>query len=561
MVIRIAVLDRDTCIEKKCGYICMKVCPPNKMGEECIYIEEGGIYPVISEELCIGCGLCVKKCPVSCIEIINLSQELDEPVFQYGINAFRLYGLPLPKEGAVAFVGKNGIGKTTAIKLLSGTLKPNFAIFDGLDDETLFSKMKPEWRRYFQEMPVISVKPQHIERIRSAFQGTVKDLIIKMDCSEDVVNKLELSKILDRKIVQLSGGELQKVALAIAIGRDADLYYIDEVTNYLDIGERLKASLHIKELAEKRKVMMAEHDLALLDYVCDYVYLFYGEESTYGIVSGVKNIRAGINEYLSGYLKEENVRFRDHELSFKSFSEVEKGSKVLYSYEDISVDLGSFNLTAEGGEIRESEILGIVGKNALGKTLFLKSLAEQFGLKVAHKKQYIEPTEDLVIDYLKFSGPLFEECKRKFKLMPLMEKKLTELSGGQLQRVEITKTLCQDADVYLLDEPSAFLDIEQRFELSDILNRAVKEKCAFVVDHDIVLIDSIASKVIVFEGESSVYGKATKPMNKKDGMNLFLKSINVTMRRDKESKRPRINKPGSRLDKEQRASGNYFETI
>jgi len=131
MPTRIAVIDRELCIKERCGYVCGKVCPSNRMGEECITTDEESKFPVISEVLCIGCGICVKKCPVKCISIINLAGELSDPIFQYGVNSFRLYGLPLPKEsGAVSLVGKNGIGKTTAIKMLSRQLNPNFAIFE-----------------------------------------------------------------------------------------------------------------------------------------------------------------------------------------------------------------------------------------------------------------------------------------------------------------------------------------------------------------------------------------------------------------------------------------------
>jgi len=142
----------------------------------------------------------------------------------------------------------------------------------------------------------------------------------------------------------------------------------------------------------------------------------------------------------------------------------------------------------------------------------------------------------------------------------LMEKKLTELSGGELQRVALCLALSQKADIYLFDEPTAFLDIEQRFEFAALLRKTISEseKAAFVVDHDVVFIDAIANRLVVFDGKSSVRGHASAPMDKRDGMNEFLKSAGITMRRDKDTFRPRINKPGSALDSEQKADGDYF---
>jgi ATP-binding cassette subfamily E protein 1 len=583
MVTRVAVMDRDVCIERRCGYVCAKVCPPNRMGEECIVVEKDGIFPVFSESLCIGCGLCVKKCPVTCISIINVAQELSDPVFQYGTNTFRLYGLPLPLEGAVSLVGKNGIGKTSAIKLLSRQVKPNFAVFgkEWTDDE-IMAKLPIESRRYFaktKEGLKLSVKPQHIDKVRDVFKGTVAELLGSVSGGKkrlDEVSRLfKIEDILERKLDQLSGGELQKVSVAAAYMKESDIYYFDEVTNYLDIEERLRMAVIIKELAERKSVMMAEHDLTFLDYVSNYVYILYGDENVYGVVSGVKNVRVGINEYIAGYLKDENVRFRGYEIGFSKHSEGEIKAATLVKYGALSKEFGGkssgFKFSSDPGEIKKGEILGLVGKNALGKSLFVKMLAgveqaddgDQLGLKISYKPQYIS-AEPVVVSAM-FQGKdinmgVLEDCKRKLNISMLMDKELTQLSGGELQRVALTLALSQHADAYLFDEPSAFLDIEQRFEFASLLRRVISEseKCAFVVDHDIVFIDAIANRLVVFDGKSSVHGHASAPLNKRSGMNGFLKVAGITMRRDKDSSRPRINKPGSQLDSEQKAAGEYF---
>ncbi|HQT44644.1 MAG TPA: 4Fe-4S binding protein, partial [Candidatus Micrarchaeota archaeon] len=142
---RIAIIDRKKCTKEKCGYICMKVCPGVRMGDETVKVGEDG-YPIISEVLCTGCGICPKKCPVDAIKIINLAEEIGKPVYQYGINSFRLDGIPLPQEGVVGFIGKNGIGKTTALKLLNGSLKPNFAETAQITDAEILKRLKIQER-------------------------------------------------------------------------------------------------------------------------------------------------------------------------------------------------------------------------------------------------------------------------------------------------------------------------------------------------------------------------------------------------------------------------------
>ncbi|NYZ77752.1 ribosome biogenesis/translation initiation ATPase RLI [Candidatus Micrarchaeota archaeon] len=583
MSTRIAVIDRDLCTHSECGYLCMRVCPVNRMGQECIIKEKGTqapIFPIISEQLCIGCGLCVKKCPMFAISIINLAKELEQPIYQYGINAFRLYGLPLPKEGAVSLVGKNGIGKTTAIRLLSRQIKPNFGdVSKQLNESGMLAKMPIELRRYFERIGKelkMSMKPQYINRVRDAFDGTAKELLqktVEKGQLKDIAKKFAIEEILDRDIKHLSGGELQKVAVAAAYGKEADIYYFDEVTNYLDIEERLRVGVLLRELAEKKSVLMAEHDLTILDYISSYVHLIYGTENVYGVVSQIKNVRAGINEYLAGFLKEENVRFREYEIGFKGHSEGEVKAPVALEYGKFRKKFKDFQFGSDGGKIRKGEILGLVGKNALGKSLFVKMLAgaekadegESLELKVSYKPQYIEAGETTVNGIFEgeaINSLVFEECKRKLKLMPFMDKKLTEISGGELQRVAITLALSREADIYLFDEPTAFLDIEQRFEFASLLRKVISEseKSAFVVDHDIVFIDAIANRLVVFDGKSSVKGHASAPYGKREGMNAFLNMAGITMRRDKDTKRPRINKPGSALDREQKGNNEYYYT-
>ena len=141
-----------------------------------------------------------------------------------------------------------------------------------------------------------------------------------------------------------------------------------------------------------------------------------------------------------------------------------------------------------------------------------------------------------------------------------MEQDLTDLSGGERQRVAIAACLSEDADLYLLDEPSAHLDVEQRVRATSAIRRHAEnhDATALVIDHDIYMVDLLADRLLVFDGEPAERGHASPPVGMRDGMNEFLENLDITFRRDERTGRPRINKPGSQLDREQKNAGEYY---
>ncbi|HKL29799.1 MAG TPA: ribosome biogenesis/translation initiation ATPase RLI [Natrialbaceae archaeon] len=596
----IAVVDLDRCQPDRCNYECKNYCPPNRTGKECITLrgedtEEGDADQVrISEEICLGetCGICVDKCPFDAIEIINLPQELDEePAHRYGENAFALYGLPVPLEGSVTgLLGPNGIGKSTAVHVLAGELTPNLGRHDEDPDwnAVLDRYRGTELQDYIRDVRdgevTVARKPQYVDTIPDRFDGKTRDLLENTDERGEldaIVDRLSIAPVMDQHIDDLSGGELQRVAIAACLARDADFYFLDEITPYLDISQRMTVARLIRDLAdeEDRSMLVVEHDLAILDMLADNLHVAYGRPGVFGVVTSPKSVRNGINEYLEGYLQNENMRIRPDPIEFEEHApRPAEAAGVLAEYPDLekSYGEGEFSLSVEGGEIRKNEVLGIVGPNGIGKSTFAKLLAGRLdpdegdidvGLDIAYKPQYIEIDQPMRVDTFlstitdDFGSSYWStEIAQPLQLERIMEQNLTDLSGGERQRVAIAACLSEDADLYLLDEPSAHLDVEQRVQATSAIRRFAEreETTVMVIDHDIYMIDLLADRLQVFEGEPAVHGHAGRPKDMRSGMNDFLANLAVTFRRDERVGRPRINKPESRLDREQKREGEYY---
>jgi ATP-binding cassette subfamily E protein 1 len=558
------------------------------MEEDTIVIDKKTKKPILSEELCSGCGICTNRCPFNAVSIINLPEALDDPVHRYGQNMFELFGLPNIKAGSVVgILGPNGIGKSTIIRMFSGELKPNLGKYDEeVSWKEIISYFKgSQLQSYFKtlskgDLKVVH-KPQMVDLLPKFVKGNVQKLMESVDergAMDEVMESLELKPILSRDVSKLSGGELQRVAIAAAALREADFYYFDEPTSWLDVRQRLNAVKVIRNLAEAGKsVMVIEHDLAALDAISDYVHILYGQPGAYGVVSQMRGVRVGINSYINGFLREENVRFRKQPITFDvKPPALEIEAEVIADYSSLKKSYDGFSLEADQGQIQHDEIITAFGPNGIGKTTFAKILAgvtkpDQGKINkkvtIAYKPQYLVSDFDGTVEELllttapTYGTNMFKtEILKPFSLEALMDKEVDELSGGELQRLSVAVTLSREAEIYLFDEPTAFLDVEQRLKAAKAIKRVIESRnaAAIIIDHDIVFIDYISDRAMVFNGEAGVKGHASSPMNLRSAMNSFLSSVGITFRRDKETKRPRVNKFESYLDREQKEKGEYY---
>ena len=592
---RVAVINYDFCKPDKCNLECIAFCPINRSGGKAIELSEivKG-KPIIYEETCIGCGICIKKCPFEAIDIVNLPDEYGEDVIhRYKINGFKLFGLVVPKRSyIVGILGKNSTGKSTILRILSGELIPNFGDPQArltVDDVLSHFRGKELYDYFYQlynkKLKVIH-KIQYVEYVSKYIKGNVNDLLKKVDERgkvDEVKELLNMESFWNKDVKYLSGGELQKLLIAATLLKEADVYLFDEPSSYLDIKERINMAHAIREMTKGKYVVVVEHDLIVLDYLADLVNIVYGKSSVYGRVSKTYSVRVGINNFLRGYLPAENVRIRQDEIKFnlKELTDLDLNphamQKVIWT--DITKKLDGFYLEVKGGFAREGEVIGIVGPNGIGKTTFMRILVGEIkpdtgevlteGLTLAYKPQKIVPDFDGTVqqylenvrkDVLSSSSWFFEEVIKRLNLHRILESNVKDLSGGELQKLYIAGTLAKEADIYALDEPSSYLDVEERYIVAKAIKRVTRERksVTFMVDHDLALHDYIADRIMVFMGQPGFHGIGKSPQTLIRGMNEFLRELQITFRRDIETGRPRVNKPGSYLDRLQKESGEYY---
>ncbi|MHA2255737.1 MAG: ATP-binding cassette domain-containing protein, partial [Candidatus Heimdallarchaeaceae archaeon] len=461
----------------------------------------------------------------------------------------------------IGLLGVNGIGKSTILEILAGKLQLNGGNYRNPEtgEKDFLSKLTiASFRQFLADLALnkfsIGYKPQVFSDLLTK-SDSVENILSKsvkegMYSQSDVIKLMELEPILDRTPSQLSGGELQRLAIGIVLLKNADVYLVDEPCTFLDFRQRIKIAGIFRELAESGKVVfIAEHDIAVLDYQSDLIYIFYGKPHKFGVISKLAySVKKGINNFLLGKLKDENIRIRGKEIIFQRVvKEREWDNLPSIEYPSFTKQLGSFHLTTEKGEIHYGEILCILGENGLGKTTFAQHLTQI----LKNSNTYIGSNEYKLY------------ILKPFSISHLLDRSLNGLSGGELQRCFLAGCLGKKADLYIIDEGSAFLDVEERLNATRVIRHNVSKNNAacIAIEHDIQIAEALSDRIMLFEGDPGRNGKTIGPLSKRDGLNRFLKRIDVTFRRDPETGRARLNKKDSQLDRRQREIEAYYHDL
>jgi ATP-binding cassette subfamily E protein 1 len=316
-----------------------------------------------------------------------------------------------------------------------------------------------------------AIKVQYVERFAAFEQVTsdalVADVLAQKDekhASAEIAQELDLAHLMNRKLSVLSGGELQRLAIACLCVQKADIYMVDEPSAYLDIRQRCRAAQVIRSaLSDTSRIVVVEHDLAVLDYVSDLVCCLWGSPGAYGAVSAPFGSSEGINNFLDGFIPTENLRIREEPLVFRTAKDhdesvVERSRASLYPamskvFHEESTEDGKFKLDIDAGSFAESEIIVMLGENGTGKSTFIKILAgkikcdsedgEQLeDLAVSCKPQMFIPkyqgtVRQLLLEKIQNSilDPQFQsDVVKPMQVDKMMDLEVQTLSGGQLLR-------------------------------------------------------------------------------------------------------------------------------
>ena len=411
-----------------------------------------------------------------------------------------------------------------------------------------------------------TIKPQYVDQIPKAVHGSVQTLLDKKDernAQEEVCRLFDLNTVRDRNVDELSGGELQRFACAVVCIQQADVYMCDEPSSYLDVKQRWKAALAIRSLISSDKyIIVVEHDLSVFDYLSDFICCLYGTPGVYGVVTMPFSVREGINIFLDRFVPTDNLRFREASQTFQvseTAEEEEMKRMRRYKYPNMTKKLKSFKLTVNEETIFIRMLAGILSPHS-------EVVVPQ--LNISYKPQKISPKAQGTVRMLlhakirdSYIHPQsIADVIKPLQIGSIFDQEVQNLSGCELQRVALTLCLGKPADIYLIDEPSAYLDSEQRLHAAKVIKRFIlhAKKTAFAVEHDFIMATYLADRVVVFEGKPSVNTLANTPQSLLTGMNKLLKSLEITFRRDPTNFRPRINKLHSVTDADQKRSGNYF---
>lgn len=478
----------------------------------------------------------------------------------------------------VGLVAKNGTGKTTLLNILSGE--------EGYDSGKITYRKDihvaylPQYPQYPADMTVLDAcfwRSSDIVQLVKDYEQCLEtpgnpgldELINRMEANKawdyeqkikEILSRLNI-KELDRKISQLSGGQLKRVALANTLINKPDLLILDEPTNHLDIEMTEWLENYLKET--NLTLFMVTHDRYLLDSVCTEIYEIedktmyqYKGKYSYYLEKRQERIDAmntEIEKARNIYRKElewmrRMPQARGHKARYRenAFYEIEKvakkrinetslklkdngtyiGSKI-FEAKDLCKSFGSLKILDHFSyTFSRYEKMGIIGKNGTGKSTFIKILTgnepldsgtldigetvkfgyySQEGMKFNDQMKVIDAVRDIA-EVVNIGGGKTLSASQFLQYFLFSPEKqhsyIYKLSGGERRRLYLCTILMRNPNFLILDEPTNDLDITTLRVLEEYLQSF--GGCLIVVSHDRYFMDNMVDHLLVFEGDGVI---------------------------------------------------------
>ena len=456
----------------------------------------------------------------------------------------------------IGIVAKNGTGKSTLLRILSGAEAPDSGNVVFRNDLRVgFLEQLPQFEpgSTVSEVCLNAIKdnPAH----QTEDQWTLSERVNTMLSSMGLHNP-------DEKVDHLSGGQLKRVALARVLLSDPQLLILDEPTNHLDITtvEWLENFLSRSRMT----LLMVTHDRYFLDRVCNKIieidmqsiftytgnYDYYLKkrqeriEALQGELAKVKNTLRREQEWKS---RQPQARAGKARFRINAYYDLKQRASV--RYDEKSIDPNDVKSSYIGSKIFEAknickrfgdkvilddftytfaryEKVGIIGENGVGKSTFIKMLQglvaqdsgewnvgetvrfgyySQEGLDLPPGKKVIDAITDITEDVVLEDGVRFTPMQflSRFLFSPADQQKyISTLSGGEMRRLHLAATLITRPNFLILDEPTNDLDIVTLAILEDYLKNF--KGCAIIISHDRFFLDSIVDHLFVMEGDGVI---------------------------------------------------------
>ena len=435
------------------------------------------------------------------------------------------------KGECILLTGVSGSGKSTLIHLMNGLIP---TLYEGqLEGEILFNNKDLKDIESYDISKNIGYVSQD-PRGHFFTTNTTSELVFSMENYgiplnemkkkySELVNLLELEKLVDKNIIYISSGERQKIAIGCSLSLEPEIIILDEPSSNLDFHMTKK----LKQLIEKLKtkgytIIIAEHRMYYIQDLIDRVFVINNGKVKEKTISDLKsNNEVPLRSLDIFNLELENISCKNKELLMEINN---------ITYKNILT-----NITTT---VYKGDVIGLIGKNGVGKTTLLRLLSN---IMKPNKGKIVGKVVPFLVmqdmDYQFFTESVESEMKfgsadndlekinsllMKLGLTEFKDKIPFELSGGQKQRLLIAISALANVNLLMFDEPTSGLDYVNMTKVSGILKDLSKNSALIVATHDIEFLYKTCNRVVYLDDKVIKEDFYLNLENKKKVNNIFI---------------------------------------